>query len=84
MVVGSIGLDDLAPALRRAEARLGREVTVTLYPPQELVTKANARNHFVREVLSKEKLFVLGSEDELEAVVGGRRRSAAEGLEDRA
>jgi len=83
MVVGSIGLEDLAPALRRAEARLGREVTVTLYPPQELATKAHARNHFVREVLSKEKLFVLGSEDELETVVGGRQHPAAEGLEDR-
>ena len=84
MVVGDVGLADLAPALRQAEVRLGREVTVVLYPVQELVSKAKARQHFVRDVLSREKLFVYGSASELEAIVGERQRTAAPGGQDRA
>src|SRR6266545_3822748 len=61
MVVGSVELADLAPALRRAEARLGREVNATVYPPRELASKVQARHHFVRGVLSREKVFVYGS-----------------------
>ena len=70
MVVGDIGLSDLAPVLRPVEARLGRPMNPVVLRRAELLKKLRQRNHFVRKVLAGEKLFVLGSEDELEAAAG--------------
>ena len=70
MVVGDIGLSDLAPVLRPVEARLGRPMNPVVLRRAELLKKLRQRNHFVRKVLAGEKLFVLGREDELEAAAG--------------
>jgi predicted nucleotidyltransferase len=76
LVVGDVGLADLAPALRKAEARLGREVNVTTYTSGEF-RKAASANHFVSEVLRRPKIFVKGGENELDALVGNARRPRA-------
>ncbi len=65
-VVGRLTLTGLGPALRRAEERLGRAVNVSLFTADELSRKARAGSHFVRDVLGKEKLFVLGTARDLE------------------
>jgi predicted nucleotidyltransferase len=40
LVVGEVGLADLTPALRKAAARLGREVNVTNYSTREFRKKS--------------------------------------------
>jgi predicted nucleotidyltransferase len=77
MVIGTVGLAELAPALRKAEARLGREVNVTNYSPGELRAKAAAKDHFLSAVLQRRKQFVRGSQRDLDAVVGKPRRPKA-------
>jgi predicted nucleotidyltransferase len=59
MVIGRAGIADLSPALRKAEERLGREVNVTAYSPQELREKIKSREHFPAAVTltSFQKLF---------------------------
>jgi predicted nucleotidyltransferase len=76
LIVGSIGLAELAPALRKAETQLGREVNVTNYSRREFRTKAR-RDHFLMEVLSSPKEFVKGDQRDLDALIGKSRRSAA-------
>jgi predicted nucleotidyltransferase len=46
MVLGTAGLADLSPALRKAEERVGREVNATAYSPKEFREKIKSRDHF--------------------------------------
>lgn len=73
MIVGDIARFDLARPLRAAEERLARPVSLTLYKPDEFAIKAKD-NHFVRSVLDKERLFVMGNEHDLDTA-----RTAAKG-----
>lgn len=84
MVIGSIGLADLSPILRKAETRLGRDVNVTNYSTVEFKKKVAANDHFLSEVLRGPKLFVKGGQGELDEVAGERRRPTASHLETRA
>ena len=69
MVIGSAGLADLSPALRKAEERLGREVNVTAYSPEEFREKIKSRDHFLAAVLRGRKQFVKGGQRDLDEVV---------------
>lgn len=70
MVIGSVGLADLAPALRKAEKRLGREVNVTSYTVEEFRKKVTEGDHFLTTVLSGTLQFVKGEQRDLDAVAG--------------
>lgn len=74
IVIGEITLQGITPALHRVERTLGRPVNAVLYSPAELRHKVDAGNHFLRSVLDKPKLFVVGTEDELGEIVGRKSR----------
>ena len=84
MVIGSMGLAELTPALRRAETRLGREVNATSYSTREFRNKVAAKDHFLSEVLKGSKQFVKGDQRDLDEIVGKPRRSTASDVEKRA
>lgn len=84
LVIGAVGLAELAPALRKVEARLGREVNVTSYSAHEFGKNVAATDHFISEVLRGPKEFLKGNERDLENVIGKPRRSAASNVEKRA
>lgn len=65
MVIGDIGLRTLAPRLRAASGQLGREINPVTMTAAEFA-KGRAKNPFLLEVLSKEKLFIKGGPHELE------------------
>jgi len=69
-VVGEIGLAALSPALHTAEERLGRAVNPAVYALPDLAKKLGTRHHFLRDVLEKEKLFVLGQQADLDRALG--------------
>ena len=81
LVIGAVGLAELAPALRKAETQLGREVNVTSYSQAEFRTKVRAGDHFLTEVLRGSKQFVKGGQRDLDEVVGKPRRSTPSNLE---
>jgi predicted nucleotidyltransferase len=83
LVVGEAGLADLTPALRQAEARLGREVNVTSYSVSEFRRKAAAKEHFSSEVLRGPKQFVKGDQGDVDRLIGKPRRSTTSDLETR-
>ena len=84
LIVGDVGLADLTPVLRKAEARLGREVNVTSYSVTEFRRKAAAKDHFLTEVLRGPKQFVKGEQRDVDDLIGKPRRSTAPDVETRA
>ncbi len=69
-VIGNVGLGDLAPALRKSEKRLGREVNVTNYSVDEFRKKVAKRDHFLTTVLRSRLEFVKGERSDLDTVAG--------------
>jgi predicted nucleotidyltransferase len=65
LVVGDVSLAQVVPALRAAEARLGREVNPTVYPVKEFRGKAKRGAPFLKRILAGPKLFVAGDDREL-------------------
>jgi predicted nucleotidyltransferase len=51
---------DVASALKRAEAQLGRAVNPILYTRAEFREKLRSGHHFLRRVLDAEKIFLIG------------------------
>jgi predicted nucleotidyltransferase len=84
LVIGAVGLAELAPALRKAETRLGRDVNVTSYSRAEFRTKATADDHFLSDVLRAPKQFVKGDQRDLDAIIGKPRRPTPSDVEKRA
>lgn len=67
IIVGVATLSDLAPALQKAEEKLGRQVNPILFSLEEFTTKLKQNHHFLTNVLEGEKLFLFGSQDDLAA-----------------
>jgi predicted nucleotidyltransferase len=76
-VIGRITNLALAPKIKQAEQRLGREISTHVFAPDEFARMRKDGNHFIQSVLSAEKLFVVGGENELETATSGRKRSTA-------
>jgi predicted nucleotidyltransferase len=71
MIIGQVSPKELALPLRGARELLGREINPTVYTPAEFNKKQAASDPFLKQVLDKPKLFVLGNKDELGKVTGG-------------
>jgi DNA-binding transcriptional ArsR family regulator len=79
MVVGRVGLTDLALPIRKTRERLAREVHPTVFSSAEFAAKARNGEGFVHSVLDKPKLFVVGTEHDLEGPLGPEARDPREG-----
>jgi predicted nucleotidyltransferase len=71
MIVGQVVPTELALPLRRARELLGREINPTVFTPAEFGKKQAANDPFLKQVLDKPRLFVLGNSNELGKVAGG-------------
>jgi predicted nucleotidyltransferase len=71
MVIGHVSPAELAMPLRRARELLGREINPTVYTAAEFGKKHAADDHFLKQVLDKPKIFVIGNEYELGKIAGG-------------
>lgn len=68
MIIGDVGLGDLAASLRKAERRVGREINVTNYSVDEFRKKVAGGDHFLTTVLKGSLQFVKGDKRDLDAV----------------
>jgi DNA-binding transcriptional ArsR family regulator len=84
LIVGEVGLQDIASGLRDCEKQLGREVNPKLFRADELAKQVASKDHFVRSVLSKPKLFVIGSQDELDRLIERKARRSPGNRQSRA
>ena len=67
MVIGDVGLAGLAATIKHAEATLLRPVNPSIYKPREIAEKLALGHHFLQTVMSQDKIFVVGGEDDLAA-----------------
>lgn len=66
VVSASVGYQDIIAALQAAEKKIGRKINPTLYKLVELRRKRAAGDGFVARVLQQPKIFVIGTDGELE------------------
>lgn len=72
MLIGALGFGDAVQLLYPAQAAVGREINSMVFSPDAWRAKLKAKDPFVREVLAKPKIFLIGNDDELEKL--GRRQ----------
>lgn len=65
LIIGDVTLAKVVPALRAAEARLGREVNASVYRLKEFRDKVKRGTPFLKRVLMGPKLFVAGDDSDL-------------------
>jgi predicted nucleotidyltransferase len=65
MIIGDVRLADVARALTGPMRQLSREVNPIIYPREELARKVASRHHFVTEVLTGPKIFLIGDDHDL-------------------
>jgi predicted nucleotidyltransferase len=65
IVIGDIGFAEVVKLLHPSQSVLGREINPKVYSLKEWTAKRAAPDAFLRDVLAKPKIFVIGTEDEL-------------------
>jgi len=70
MVVGEVSFADIVAATGAKQLKLGREINPTVYPEAEFRSKVLDGHHFLTAVLREPKVFLVGDENDLAAVVG--------------
>ena len=68
LVVGELGLADLAPMLKEPEKHLLREINPVTYSMKEFKKKVRNKDHFVSTIIKGEKLFLHGEDEYLETI----------------
>lgn len=64
MIIGKAGLRTLSSRFRKATDALEREINPIVFSPEEFIAK-RTKNSFLQDVLSKPKIFIVGTEHEL-------------------
>ncbi|HUI08246.1 MAG TPA: nucleotidyltransferase domain-containing protein [Verrucomicrobiae bacterium] len=70
MTIGNVSLRKLTELLSGAADKVGREINPHAITRDEFKKRCRARDHFIATVLDAPKLFVIGTEHELEAMGG--------------
>ncbi len=65
MIIGDVGFAEVVSALYSVQGTLGREINPKVYRKEEWIQMLNNRDAFVKEVLGKSTMDVMGGEDEL-------------------
>lgn len=68
MLVGSLGFDDAVRLLWPLQSELGREINPQVFSRDAFATRAS--EPYLRDVLDKPKIFLMGGEDELTKLAG--------------
>ena len=69
MVVGDVTFGETVTVLSSAEEKLGRELNTIVYPYTEFQQKVKADHYFLKNVINREKIFIIGDESELNRLV---------------
>jgi len=65
-IIGDLTLREVTTLLTGAAERIGREINPVLMTMDEYSERMDSRDHFISRVVESQKLFVIGSEDELD------------------
>jgi len=65
MIIGEVGFSEVVGVLHPVQEQLGREINPKVYSREEWVRSSKAKGAFLREVLAKPRIDILGNENEL-------------------
>ena len=65
MIIGDVSFAEVIAQLQLAQEKLNREINPSVYPRQEFQLKVKQDHYFLKDVLGKNKIFVIGDEQEL-------------------
>ena len=65
MIIGDISFGDVVSLLHESQATLRREINPVVYSMDSFKTRVEKNDSFIKEIISKPKLFIIGSEHEL-------------------
>lgn len=68
MVIGEIGLRNVSSLLSGAGNQLGREVNPHVMSPAEFKKRVREQDHFLTSVLASPRIFIVGTEHDLETM----------------
>jgi predicted nucleotidyltransferase len=68
MVIGDLGLRDVSGLLSGIEGKIGREINPHVLQRDEFRKRVRAKEHFVSRVMESPKIFIIGSQDDLETM----------------
>ena len=68
-IIGNISSKELSSILSKPKKELGREINFVIFPQREFIKKLKQKNHFLNTVMKEDKLFIIGNEDELNALI---------------
>ena len=72
LIIGKVTFAEVVAELQLAQELLGREINPTVYPVDEFTAKLAENHHFLRDVLSGPRIFLIGDENELKRMVEER------------
>jgi len=72
MLIGNLSGRQTAAVLAPVKKLVNREINPSVYNPQDFRRKYRNHHPFIREVIKGPKVFLLGDEGELKAILGGR------------
>lgn len=64
LIIGDLGIKDVAVLIGETSRKLGREINPTIYSEREFRKKIEEENTFVNEVIGKPKIWLMGNENE--------------------
>lgn len=65
MIICSLSFSEVVQALHSTQTILQREINPVVYSPDEFIRRIENNDSFIKEVLAKPKLFIIGNENEL-------------------
>ncbi len=77
MVIGDISFGDVVGLLHESQATLRREINPIVYSVDSFKSRVEKNDSFIQEILSKPKLFIVGSEHELRKFTENQATSIA-------
>lgn len=68
MIIGTVGLREVSQRLSGLAGQLGREINPYILTPAEFCDRRARNDHFLTSVLSTPRIFVRGTDNELESM----------------
>ena len=69
VVIGRLGLRKLSGLLSGIPEQIGREINPHVFSVKEFKNRTAQKEYFISRVMREPKIFIIGSENELEAMV---------------
>ena len=69
VIIGDIGLREISRHLSGTADLIGREINPHIYTEEDFSEGSKSGEHFISRLIDESKLFIIGNEDDLEAMV---------------